>query len=70
VYLEKYQYVQTAIRREKQIKGWDRAKRLALIERENPTWEDLAAEWGEPIEPLKPVVAEGKADPSVATATS
>jgi putative endonuclease len=37
VYLEKYQYVQTAIRREKQIKGWDRAKRVALIEHENPT---------------------------------
>jgi putative endonuclease len=46
VYLEKYQYVQTAIRREKQIKGWDRVRRVALIERENPTWDDLATENG------------------------
>ena len=69
VYLEKYQYVRTAIRREKQIKGWDRAKRLALIERENPTWEDLATDWGKPIEPLRPVVAVGGADPSPAART-
>ena len=50
VYFEKYQYVGNAIRREKQIKGLDRAKRVALIERENPTWDDLAAEWGKTIE--------------------
>lgn len=30
-----------AIAREKQIKGWDRAKRKALIEAMNPTWDDL-----------------------------
>jgi len=28
--------------REKQIKGWNRAKKVALIEARNPTWEDLA----------------------------
>jgi len=34
-----------AIAREKQLKGWTRAKKIALIERENPTWEDLAEQW-------------------------
>ncbi len=52
VYFERYQYVGNAIRREKAIKGLDRAKRVALIESMNPTWEDLAADWGKPIESL------------------
>jgi putative endonuclease len=56
VYIEEYRYVRAAIRREKQIKGLDRAKRVALIERENPTWDDLAEDWGKPIELLKPVI--------------
>ena len=34
-----------AIRREKQLKGWTRRKKLALIEADNPGWEDLAADW-------------------------
>jgi putative endonuclease len=34
-----------AIAREKQIKAWRRAKRVALVESSNPTWDDLAAEW-------------------------
>lgn len=33
-----------AIRREKQIKSWTRAKKLALIESANPTWRDLGAD--------------------------
>jgi putative endonuclease len=41
VYFERFQYVQNAIAREKEIKGWLRAKKIALIEAENPTWEDL-----------------------------
>jgi len=40
--------VRTAISREKQLKRWRREKKVALIERENPTWEDLSAEWREP----------------------
>jgi len=36
-----------AITREKQIKGWRRAKKVALIETVNPTWEDLAEGWFE-----------------------
>jgi putative endonuclease len=45
VYYERFQYVNNAIRREKQIKGMNRAKRAALIERNNPTWDDLAGDW-------------------------
>jgi putative endonuclease len=41
VYYEQYQYVQDAIRREKQIKGLIRLKKIRLIEKLNPKWEDL-----------------------------
>ncbi len=34
-----------AIRREKQLKGWTRAKKVALIESANPKWLDLARGW-------------------------
>ena len=46
VYYESYQYVQTAIRREKQLKGWRREKKIALVEKMNPRWQDLAENWG------------------------
>ena len=36
--------VRAAITREKQIKSWRRAKRLALIEKANPEWRDLATD--------------------------
>ena len=65
VHFERFQFVQNAIHREKKIKGWDRAKRVGLIERNNPTWDDLADDWGKPIELLKPVVLTPKADPSL-----
>ena len=35
-----------AIRREKQLKGWTRKKKLALITVANPSWTDLAEEYG------------------------
>jgi putative endonuclease len=70
VYYEVFQYVENAIRREKEIKGWDRAKRVALIEGENPTWDDLAEDWGKAIELLKPVLVPARADPSPAKAGS
>lgn len=50
VYYEIFYQVGNAIAREKQIKSWTRAKRLALIKSENPTWQDLAEGWGEKIE--------------------
>ena len=45
VYYESFDDVTKAINREKQLKRWNRTKKVFLIERENPTWEDLAAEW-------------------------
>ncbi len=41
VYFEPFKYIGNAIAREKAIKGWLRIKKVALIEAENPTWEDL-----------------------------
>ena len=45
VYLEECGDSVGAIAREKQIKAWARAKKVALIELLNPTWEDLSKEW-------------------------
>ena len=45
VHFEVYQYVRDAILREKEIKGWRREKKVALIEQTNPEWKDLSAEW-------------------------
>ncbi len=42
VYFERFQYVNNCIARETQVKGWSRDKKVVLIERFNPTWEDLA----------------------------
>jgi putative endonuclease len=46
VYYESFDGVHKAIGREKQLKGWLRAKKIALIESKNPRWEDLAEKWG------------------------
>src|ERR1700733_11460613 len=45
VYYETFKYVNNAIAREKSIIGWLRRKKIALIEVENPTWEDLSESW-------------------------
>ncbi len=45
VYHEETNDVSVAIAREKQIKGWLRAKKIALIELENPEWKDLSLDW-------------------------
>jgi putative endonuclease len=47
VYYETCTDVRAAIAREKQIKGWLRAKKVALIESVNPAWDDLSAGWHE-----------------------
>ena len=47
VYHEATSKVRSAIEREKQIKGWLRSKKVALIESQNPYWVDLAEEWEE-----------------------
>jgi putative endonuclease len=46
VYYESFDDVHKAIGREKQLKGWSRAKKIALIESSNPRWEDMAEKWG------------------------
>ena len=45
VYYEATEDVNAAISREKQIKGWLRAKKIALIESVNPVWRDLSLDW-------------------------
>ena len=45
LYRESFDEVQKAINREKQLKGWRRSKKIALIESVNPHWLDLAREW-------------------------
>jgi putative endonuclease len=49
VWFERHPYVHDAIAREKQLKGWSRAKKIWLIERDNPSWVDLSEEWGRPM---------------------
>ena len=44
VYYEQCTDVNAAIAREKQLKGWKREKKNALVETMNPTWEDLSVE--------------------------
>jgi len=45
VHFEETSDIVRAIEREKQIKGWLREKKIALIERSNATWEDLSEAW-------------------------
>jgi putative endonuclease len=45
VYYESGSDINSAITREKQIKGWLRKKKVALVESINPGWIDLSAGW-------------------------
>ncbi|HWR17428.1 MAG TPA: GIY-YIG nuclease family protein [Terriglobales bacterium] len=51
-YFEQWPEPGLAIGREKQIKGWTRIKKIALIVSKNPEWKDLSEEWGKPLPPL------------------
>jgi putative endonuclease len=57
VHYESFDDVHKAIGREKQLKGWLRARKVALIESRNPRWTDLAEKWGAEMlfagEPMK-----------------
>jgi putative endonuclease len=46
VWFEVHAEMESAILREKRIKEWRRAWKLALIEKDNPTWRDLAEDFG------------------------
>jgi putative endonuclease len=52
VYFELTSDVVPAIEKEKQIKGWTRAKKIALIETTNPTWQDLSETWNLKVDTL------------------
>ncbi len=49
VYYETFDDIRDAIAREKQLKKWRRGKKVWLIERENPDWKDLSADWYDDI---------------------
>ncbi|KKQ12071.1 MAG: Excinuclease ABC C subunit domain protein [candidate division TM6 bacterium GW2011_GWF2_36_6] len=51
VYAEQFKYVNNAIAREKQLKGWLRKWKLDLIEKQNPEWKDLYETFFGPMEP-------------------
>ena len=45
VYWEQTTDIYSALKREKQLKKWNRKWKLALIEKENPNWNDLSENW-------------------------
>jgi len=45
LYFESYVHASRVITREKQLKSWRREKKVALIKKDNPKWEDLSREW-------------------------
>ena len=47
VYFEVLSSVEAAFERERQIKGWTRAKKVALIQSVNPNWHDVTPDWTE-----------------------
>ncbi len=64
VHLESFDEVAHAIAREKQIKSWSRAKKIALIESGNPEWQDLASHLGpDHSQPVPPIDLHDDSDP-------
>jgi len=51
VYFEVFHYINNAIAREKEIKGWRRSKKVVLIESMNPGWRDLSRDFGKEFKP-------------------
>jgi putative endonuclease len=45
VWSDYFDDISEAIKREKQIKKWKRSWKINLIEKDNPNWDDLSAEW-------------------------
>jgi putative endonuclease len=48
MWYEQHMTMETAIVKEKRIKGWDRQWKINMIEAENPDWHDLAIDFGFP----------------------
>jgi len=51
VYVEVFRAVRNAIAREKEIKGWTRARKEALVRSANPQWRDLSDNFGKQFQP-------------------
>lgn len=47
VYFEEFDTYKEAFTRERRLKKWNRDWKIKLIEKENPGWKDLSAEWFE-----------------------
>jgi putative endonuclease len=62
VWFESHDTMESAILREKRVKRWPREWKYALIHEGNPTWRDLAEDFGFEALPL-PSSSKGKADP-------
>jgi putative endonuclease len=60
VYFEAFGDIRIAIAREKQLKGWLRSRKIALIESVNPHWQDLAAELQSPTPNRGVILSEAK----------
>ena len=45
VYIEEFSRIDNAIAREKQLKGWKRDRKIALVESKNSGWRDLSEDW-------------------------
>ena len=45
IYFEEYRNINDTIKREKQIKNWNRNKKESLIKKLNPSWIDLSNDW-------------------------
>lgn len=48
VHAETFAHIHDAIGREKELKAWRRAKKVALVEENNPRWVDLSRDWFPP----------------------
>ena len=74
VYYEQVADVSTAVRRETQLKGWTRAKKISFIEQMNPHWFDLSDRWYE-SDPVADIFAmpgvhlRSRPDPSTSAST-
>ena len=52
--------IRLAIAREKEIKKWRHQKKVWLIERDNPRWDDLASDWFPNSKPKKQAIRKTK----------
>jgi putative endonuclease len=63
VWFEIHETMESAIRREKSIKRWQRQWKIELVERENPAWRDLAEDFGfDPLIGKRWIPAQGRDD--------